>query len=53
MTISTSPMCCVSVSGLLYSQTRRLARLASKCDGRPVESSGEEDADDDDTEGRP
>jgi hypothetical protein len=32
----------VSVSSLLYSQTRRLARLASKCDGRP-----DDDADDD------
>jgi hypothetical protein len=45
----------VSVWGLLFSQTRRLARLASRCDGRPVELLGEEDPDDeddiDDTEG--
>jgi hypothetical protein len=37
----------VSVWGLLFSQTRRLARLASRCDGRPVELFGEEDPDDD------
>ena len=37
----------VSVVGLLFSQTRRLARLAAKCDGRPVELFGEEDPDDD------
>ncbi|MDB6082138.1 MAG: hypothetical protein JWN43_19 [Gammaproteobacteria bacterium] len=34
----------VSVWGLLFSQTRR---LASRCDGRPVELFGEEDPDDD------
>ena len=38
-----------SVSVLLYSQTRRLARLASKCDGKPVEL--EDPGDDEDDEG--
>jgi hypothetical protein len=46
----------VSVVSLLFSQTQRLARLAAKCDGRPVELFGEEDPNDDeddtdDTEG--
>jgi len=32
----------VTVGVLLFSQTQRLARLASRCDGRPVELLGEE-----------
>src|SRR5258708_4544632 len=39
-----------SVGNLLFSQTRRLARLASRCDGRPVELLGGEDTDDDEEE---
>jgi len=31
----------VTVGVLLFSQTQRLARLASRCDGRPAESLGE------------
>jgi len=38
----------VTVGVLLDRQIRRLARLASKCDGKPVESLDEDDEDDDD-----
>jgi hypothetical protein len=42
----------VSVGSLLFSQTQRLARLASKCDGKPVDLFGAEgDVDDDDDTG--